>query len=154
MSVNPFGAEQLGYTAEELIGRPVQNLFHEADSPANLAERLVWPPEMSATGRAEHHTTRLPTLPNRLATPERTLRRRFVMVWRSERFARGTGLGCDVKDSKRFAPTGGWGFFDFNHFEPKAPTAKVRQSRNAPAVTWPARRRTKVWTQFYRLLDK
>jgi len=31
-----------------------------------------------------------------------------------------------VKDSKRFAPTGGWGFFDFNHFEPKAPTAKVR----------------------------
>jgi PAS domain S-box-containing protein len=34
MSVNPFGAEQLGYTAEELIGRPVQNLFHEADREA------------------------------------------------------------------------------------------------------------------------
>ncbi|HTQ70903.1 MAG TPA: PAS domain S-box protein, partial [Acidocella sp.] len=31
MSVNPFGAEHLGYTAEELIGRPVQVLFHEAD---------------------------------------------------------------------------------------------------------------------------
>ncbi len=31
MSVNPFGAEHLGYTADELIGRPVQNLFHEAD---------------------------------------------------------------------------------------------------------------------------
>jgi PAS domain S-box-containing protein len=34
MSVNPFGAEQLGYTAEELIGRPVQNIFHEADRVA------------------------------------------------------------------------------------------------------------------------
>ena len=34
MSVNPFGAEQLGYTAEELIGRPVQSLFHEADREA------------------------------------------------------------------------------------------------------------------------
>jgi len=31
MSVNPFGAEHLGYTADELIGRPVQNLFHETD---------------------------------------------------------------------------------------------------------------------------
>uniref|UniRef100_UPI003FD8E94B PAS domain S-box protein n=1 Tax=Acidocella sp. TaxID=50710 RepID=UPI003FD8E94B len=31
MSVNPFGAEHLGYTADELIGRPVQSLFHEAD---------------------------------------------------------------------------------------------------------------------------
>jgi PAS domain S-box-containing protein len=34
MSVNPFGAEQLGYTAGDLIGRPVQNLFHEADREA------------------------------------------------------------------------------------------------------------------------
>jgi PAS domain S-box-containing protein len=34
MSVNPFGAEQLGYTAAELIGRPVGNLFHEADREA------------------------------------------------------------------------------------------------------------------------
>ena len=36
--------------------------------------------------------------------------------------------GADVttKDSKRFAATGGWGFFDFNHFEPKAATAKLK----------------------------
>jgi PAS domain S-box-containing protein len=34
VSVNPFGAEQLGYTADELIGRPVQNIFHEADREA------------------------------------------------------------------------------------------------------------------------
>ena len=31
ISVNPFGAEQLGYTPEELIGIPVQSIFHEAD---------------------------------------------------------------------------------------------------------------------------
>jgi PAS domain S-box-containing protein len=34
VSVNPFGAEQLGYTADELIGRPVQNIFHESDREA------------------------------------------------------------------------------------------------------------------------
>jgi PAS domain S-box-containing protein len=31
LSVNPFGAQQLGYAIEELIGRPVLDLFHEAD---------------------------------------------------------------------------------------------------------------------------
>ena len=31
ISVNPFGAEQLGFSANELIGRPVRGLFHEAD---------------------------------------------------------------------------------------------------------------------------
>ena len=34
LSVNPFGAEQLGYKVEELIGRPVQSVFHEADREA------------------------------------------------------------------------------------------------------------------------
>ena len=31
VSVNPFGAQQLGYTIDELIGRLVLDLFHEAD---------------------------------------------------------------------------------------------------------------------------
>jgi PAS domain S-box-containing protein len=31
MAVNPFGAEQLGYTADELVGRPVLEIFYEAD---------------------------------------------------------------------------------------------------------------------------
>ena len=31
LSVNLLGAEQLGYTVDELIGFPMQNLFHEAD---------------------------------------------------------------------------------------------------------------------------
>jgi PAS domain S-box-containing protein len=34
VSVNPFGAEQLGYTVDELIGHPVLNVFHEADRDA------------------------------------------------------------------------------------------------------------------------
>jgi PAS domain S-box-containing protein len=34
ISVNPFGAEQLGFTVDELIGRPVQNLFHAEDQEA------------------------------------------------------------------------------------------------------------------------
>jgi PAS domain S-box-containing protein len=33
-SVNAFGAEQLGYTASELIGQPVLNVFHEPDRQA------------------------------------------------------------------------------------------------------------------------
>jgi hypothetical protein len=58
------------------------------------------------------------------------------------------GADVTVKDSKRFASTGGWGFFDFNHFEPKAPTAKEGPSRNAPTVTGPARRRTRSGPSF------
>ncbi|HUN97306.1 MAG TPA: PAS domain S-box protein [Bradyrhizobium sp.] len=31
LSVNPFGADQLGYDVDELVGRPVRMVFHEAD---------------------------------------------------------------------------------------------------------------------------
>ena len=34
LSVNNFGAQQLGYTAEELIGRPVLDVFYEQDKKA------------------------------------------------------------------------------------------------------------------------
>ncbi len=34
LSVNQFGAEQLGYTIEELVGRPVLNVFYEEDKAA------------------------------------------------------------------------------------------------------------------------
>src|SRR5262249_3846042 len=34
LSVNPFGAEQLGYTVDELTGTSVLNVFHEADRAA------------------------------------------------------------------------------------------------------------------------
>jgi len=39
ISVNPFGAEQLGYGVDELIGRPVQILFHEADRESALRNK-------------------------------------------------------------------------------------------------------------------
>ena len=45
-SVNPFGAEQLGYTVEELVGRPVLDVFLEADRQAarqNVAACLEHP---------------------------------------------------------------------------------------------------------------
>src|SRR6516164_2373132 len=35
------------------------------------------------------------------------------------------GADVTVKDTKRFADTHGWGYFNFNYHEPKAPTAKV-----------------------------
>ena len=34
LSVNPFGAEQLGYTVDELVGHPVLNVFYDADREA------------------------------------------------------------------------------------------------------------------------
>ncbi|OAP50336.1 PAS domain S-box protein [Sinorhizobium americanum] len=52
VSVNPFGAEQLGYAVGELIGRPVQDVFYEADRDAvmrhaaaclsHLGEAMSW----------------------------------------------------------------------------------------------------------------
>jgi len=33
LSVNPFGAEQLGYSVDELVGRSVLQVFHPADRP-------------------------------------------------------------------------------------------------------------------------
>ncbi|MCA1439943.1 PAS domain S-box protein [Ensifer sp. IC4062] len=52
VSVNPFGAEQLGYTVDELIGSPVEDVFHEADRDAvqrhaaacldRLGEAMSW----------------------------------------------------------------------------------------------------------------
>jgi PAS domain S-box-containing protein len=41
LSVNPFGAEQLGYTPEELVGAPVEILIHEADRDGALRNKAV-----------------------------------------------------------------------------------------------------------------
>jgi len=52
VSVNPFGAQQLGYTVDELVGQPVLNVFYEPDRAfvqekaascfANLGQPLRW----------------------------------------------------------------------------------------------------------------
>jgi PAS domain S-box-containing protein len=46
LSVNPFGAEQLGYTPDELVGSPVLNVFYEPDREAvqkNVARCFAHP---------------------------------------------------------------------------------------------------------------
>ena len=64
------------------------------------------------------------------------------------------GADVTVKDSKRFASTGGWGYFNFNHHEPKAPTAKVKAKEECAFCHIASAKKDEVWTQFYRLLDK
>ena len=63
------------------------------------------------------------------------------------------GADVTVKDSKRFAATGGWGYFNFNHHEPKAKTAKARTKDECAFCHMASAKKDDVWTQFYPLLD-
>ena len=64
------------------------------------------------------------------------------------------GADVTVKDSKRFADTGGWGYFNFNHHEPKAPTAKVKAKDECAFCHIANAKKDEVWTQFYARLDQ
>ena len=64
------------------------------------------------------------------------------------------GADVTVKDSKRFPETNGWGYFNFNHHEPKAPTAKVKDKSDCAYCHIASAKKDEVWTQFYPLLDK
>jgi hypothetical protein len=64
------------------------------------------------------------------------------------------GADVTVKDSKRYADTGGWGYYNFNHHEPKAPTAKVKALNECAYCHIASAKKDEVWTQFYPLLDK
>lgn len=65
------------------------------------------------------------------------------------------GAEVSVKDTKRFAASGGWGFFDFGHSEPKLASAPVRaKSECASCHIDQHAKRDLVWTQFYRILDE
>ena len=64
------------------------------------------------------------------------------------------GADVTVKDSKRYAASGGWGYYNFNHHEPKAPTAKVKQRDECAYCHIASAKKDDVWTQFYPLLDK
>jgi hypothetical protein len=63
------------------------------------------------------------------------------------------GADVTVKDSKRFAATGNWGYFDFNHHEPKAPTAAVQPRDMCAFCHIQGAKKDEVWTQFYRILQ-
>lgn len=64
------------------------------------------------------------------------------------------GADVTVKDSKRYADTGGWGYFNFNHHEPKAATAKVKPKAGCAFCHMASAKKDDVWTQLYQLLDK
>jgi cytochrome P460 len=64
------------------------------------------------------------------------------------------GADVTVKDTKRYAESGGWGYYNFNHHEPKAPTAKVKQRGECAYCHIGSAKKDDVWTQFYALLDK
>ena len=63
------------------------------------------------------------------------------------------GADVTVKDTKRYADTNGWGYYNFNHSEPKAATAKVRPKAECAFCHIAGAKKDEVWTQFYRLLD-
>jgi hypothetical protein len=56
-----------------------------------------------------------------------------------------------VKDSKRYTATGStWGYYNFNHREPKAPTAKLQPKAKCAFCHQASAKKDEVWTQFYR----
>lgn len=63
------------------------------------------------------------------------------------------GADVTVKDSKRYADTGGWGYFNFHHYEPKAKTAKARPKEECAYCHMASAKKDDVWTQFYPMLD-
>jgi len=63
------------------------------------------------------------------------------------------GADVTVKDSKRYADTGGWGYYNFHHYEPKAPTAKLRPKTECAYCHLASAKKDEVWTQFYVRLD-
>ncbi len=63
------------------------------------------------------------------------------------------GADVTVKDSKRYGDTGGWGYYNFHHYEPKAPTAKLKPKTECAYCHSASAKKDEVWTQFYVRLD-
>jgi len=90
---------------------------------------------------------------------QRTLEKQNPDGSRTEPSGRGffpgklNGADVAVKDSKRFAATNGWGYFNFNHSEPKAPTGKLLPPDKCAACHTAGAKKDMVWTQFYPRLD-
>lgn len=91
---------------------------------------------------------------------QRTVAKEFPDGSRNEPSGRGffpgklNGADVSVKDSKRFADTAGWGYFNFNHSEPKAPTATLKKKDECAFCHIANAKKDSVWTQFYPRLDR
>lgn len=59
------------------------------------------------------------------------------------------GIDISVKDSKRFADTRGWGFFNFGHHAPPYAASAAAQSANACAGCHMANATNMVFSKFY-----
>ena len=64
------------------------------------------------------------------------------------------GADVSVKDTKRYPETKGWGYYSFNHPEPKAPPAARTPEKECGYCHVASAKKDDVWTQFYPLLDK
>src|SRR3984893_11980487 len=71
---------------------------------------------------------------------------------RKEPSGRGYFPGCDGQGLEALCQHG-WEYFNFNHSEPKAPTAKVKAKEECAFCHIASAKKDEVWTQFYRLLD-
>jgi Cytochrome P460 len=89
-----------------------------------------------------------------------TLPKEFPDGSRTEPSGRGyfggpfNGADVTVKDTKRYAASGGWGYYNFHHYEPKAETSKVRPKEECAYCHIASAKKDDVWTQFYPMLDK
>lgn len=63
------------------------------------------------------------------------------------------GADVTVKDTKRYASSGGWGYYNFHHYEPKAATAKLKPTSECGYCHMASAKKDEVWTQFYVRLD-
>lgn len=64
------------------------------------------------------------------------------------------GADVTVKDSKRYAETQNWGYYNFNHGEPKALSASLRPKDECAFCHIASAKKDSVWTQFYPRLDR
>ena len=59
------------------------------------------------------------------------------------------GADVVVKDTKRYAETGGWGYYNFNHFEPKAASAPLRPKTECAYCHEAGAQKDSIWVQLY-----
>lgn len=89
-----------------------------------------------------------------------TIKGRYPDGSRDEPSGRGyfpgklNGADVSVKDSKRYADTQNWGYYNFNHGEPKFETAKLRPIGECAQCHIDGAKKDMVWTQFYPRLDQ